>query len=144
MNETERENYENWLSQFPFEKNNATMEPFHCKVVGVVDENLETGINRQDIIKACKVGQSLMLLPEPTNQFNPFAVKVSRWDGHQIGYLPADETSKKIHLHMMYSHRVDCEIAEITGEKIRGVVVLLTKYFIMPPENQPFIIRLDF
>jgi len=66
MNETERENYENWLSQFPFKKNNATMEPFHCKVVGVVDENLETGINRQDIIKTCKVGQSLMLLPEPT------------------------------------------------------------------------------
>lgn len=142
MNETEKENYKNWLSHFPPEKNNAKMQPFQCKVVDVTYENPDTGINRQDIVKTCKVGQSLMLQPEPTNQLNPFAVKVSRWDGHQIGYLPADETGKKVHLHMMYSHRVDCEIAEISGEEILEVVVLLTKYFIMPPENQPFIIRL--
>lgn len=60
---------------------------FHLAVHGESFENPD-GTSRQEIIRHCAVGEAVMLVPEPTNQFDRLAVKVCRRSGEQIGYLP--------------------------------------------------------
>lgn len=50
------------------------------------------GINhRKNISQYC--GQlDCALLPEPSNEFDPNAIKVIAEDGHHLGYVPSDQT----------------------------------------------------
>lgn len=47
---------------------------------------------RQDAISRCHVGDPLQLIPEPTNAYDKFAVKVCRGDGEQIGYIKKERS----------------------------------------------------
>lgn len=59
---------------------------FHAKVRGITFDNVD-GTSRQSIISRCAVGERLVLVREPTNSHNGYAVKVCRETGEQIGYL---------------------------------------------------------
>lgn len=56
-------------------------------VTGVNFPN-ESGPTRQDILRCCIVGDPITLEREPTNRFDPNAVRVLTGAG-QIGYVPA-------------------------------------------------------
>jgi hypothetical protein len=61
---------------------------FYQQVHGVKFKN-DDGSSRQQIIKACSVGEELDLVPEPDNRYDSDAVKVCRQNGQQLGYLPS-------------------------------------------------------
>jgi HIRAN domain len=61
---------------------------FFAKVHGVSYNN-DDGSSRQKIISRCKVGEELDIIPEPTNRYNPDAMKVCRKNGEQLGYWHA-------------------------------------------------------
>jgi hypothetical protein len=65
-----------------------TMRHFFAKVAGESYRNAD-GSDRQAIIASCRVGEPLLLLPEPDNPHDENAIKVLREDGKQIGYLDA-------------------------------------------------------
>lgn len=49
--------------------------------------------NRQKIVKKLKRGETLLLVREPTNEFDPNAIMVQRLDGNTVGYVPAELTN---------------------------------------------------
>jgi len=57
-------------------------------VAGEAQRNSD-GVSRQDIIAGLKVGESVVLQPEPENRYDRHAVRVMSRRG-QIGYLPRD------------------------------------------------------
>ena len=71
-------------------KQGATAQrEFFEKVHGITHKN-EDGSSRQDIIRQCWVGEELVLVPEPTNRYDPNAVKICRKNGQQLGYWKGD------------------------------------------------------
>ena len=62
---------------------------FFAQVHGITHKNAD-GTSRQDIIRDCEVGEELVLVPEPTNRFDPDAVMICRKNGEQLGYWKGD------------------------------------------------------
>ena len=79
---------------------------FHTKVAGIS--------RHQRIAKQCDEGDVLSLEREPDNPADPNAIKVSREDGPQIGYIPA-HTARDLAKKMDAGEPVYAVISEITG-----------------------------
>ena len=62
---------------------------FYTQVHGILHENSD-GSHRQRIIRKCRKGEELDLVPEPTNPYDAGAVKICRKDGQQLGHWQAD------------------------------------------------------
>ena len=62
---------------------------FYAQVHGITHRNSD-GSSRQKIIKDCRVGEHLVLIPEPDNRYDPDAVKICRKNGEQLGYWQGD------------------------------------------------------
>jgi len=62
---------------------------FHKQIHGITHRNGD-GSSRQKIIADCYDGEELVLVPEPSNQYDPGAVKICRKNGDQLGYWPSD------------------------------------------------------
>ncbi|MBV6647002.1 MAG: HIRAN domain-containing protein [Cyclobacteriaceae bacterium] len=90
------------------------------KVVGVSKQNAD-GSERQDIIKgSVEEDDKIVLEPEPSNIYDPNAVKVLTQEGKQIGYLNQDhalQVSKAIDNDV----KVHCKVSWKSGEKYVGV-----------------------
>jgi hypothetical protein len=56
------------------------------QVHGLYHRNRD-GSSRQQIIRSCRAGDVLNLVPEPDNPHDPCAIKVCRESGAQLGYL---------------------------------------------------------
>jgi len=125
--------YQEWIAQFDPENSTEKLRSFHTKVAGVTYNN-EDGSNRQKIISQCKVGEKLMLIPDPTNKYDENAVKICRINGQQIGHLNANLAYEIKELIEKYKSRVDATISDITGQKTNGVNLLIQKYNI---KNRP-------
>jgi hypothetical protein len=69
----------------PVTKNRVFFQQVH----GITHKN-DDGSSRQKVIGDCHEGEELVLVPEPTNPYDPYAVKICRKNGEQIGYWPAD------------------------------------------------------
>ena len=52
------------------------------------------GINHRKGIAAYVGDLDCALVPEPTNEFDPNAIKVVAEDGHHLGYIPTDMTDR--------------------------------------------------
>src|SRR6056297_2600171 len=67
---------------------------FYTKIVG------HTFINGyQDLLKEINIGETLIFIREPKNEYDPNAVKVMNSRGQRIGYIPkekAEELSTEI------------------------------------------------
>jgi len=101
--------------------------------VAGVSYNNDDGSSRQTIISRCKPGETLRLIREPGNKIDPGAIKVTRRNGEQIGYVPA---------HIAHNgdsgglaHEIDagvtfrCRIAEMIGGgagMLYGVTIEIT------------------
>lgn len=49
------------------------------------------GIEDQTRYAALVDGEPLTLVPEPTNQYDPNAIKVMSSEGHHLGYVPKED-----------------------------------------------------
>ena len=68
----------------------GTKNRLFFKQVHGIKHNNDDGSSRQEIIDRCYEGEELVLVPEPTNRFDPDAVKICRKNGEQLGYWQAD------------------------------------------------------
>ncbi len=125
---TKRENRENYLGCFDYEKFPDIKKVYNIKVRGVTFENEDSGTDRQLVIADTKIGEHLMLIPEDDNKYDEFAVRIVRWDGFALGYFPQISNRtiwKKINNRCF----VDAELIEkpyIDG--IYGAIVKITEY----------------
>jgi HIRAN domain-containing protein len=62
---------------------------FRSAVAGESFRN-DDGSSRQEILRRCRIGEEILLVPEPDSPHDSVAVKVQRRNGEQIGYLPRD------------------------------------------------------
>ena len=105
---------------------------FFTKVAGVTHRN-DDGSRRQQIIPRCSIGENLILRREPHNRVDTGAIKVTRSNGEQLGYLPAHvsrggDASGLAH-QMDAGTGYQCRITAITGggpEKSWGVNIEVT------------------
>ena len=86
-------------------------QDFHTKVVGVTFDN-DDGSSRQEIIKKCKVGDSIIFKPVPTEKY-PEAIGVFTTTGEQLGHVNADLAHKLNDKHTM--NLMNVTISNITG-----------------------------
>lgn len=93
---------------------------YETKVVGVSKEN-EDGSSRQDFIKAeVREDDKLKLESEPTNKYDPNAVKVLSKHGNQIGYLNK-EMAEKVKPAIDNQTEIHVTAKWVNGEKMLGV-----------------------
>lgn len=101
---------------------------FHTKLVGVTQKNRD-GSARQEVLKACCVGDPLDLVTEPTNRFDPDALAVRRRGGQQVGYVPAELSGALTRL-IEHGARAAAEVLRIEGgtaeEPTRTVAIRIT------------------
>lgn len=90
------------------------------KVVGVSHLNID-GTSRQSII-AEEVNEDdlLQLEAEPTNIYDPNAVKVITQKGHQIGYL-SKEVAEQIHHAINNDISIRTKVSWVSEREIKGV-----------------------
>jgi hypothetical protein len=62
---------------------------FYTRVAGVTFTNAN-GSDRQAVVSRCRAGDRVRFVREPDNPRDPFAVKVVRRNGEQVGYLPSE------------------------------------------------------
>ena len=86
-------------------------QDFHTKVVGVTFDN-DDGSSRQEIIKKCKVGDSIIFKPVPAEKY-PEAIGVFTTTGEQFGYVNAELARKLKSKYAM--NLMNVRISNITG-----------------------------
>jgi HIRAN domain len=87
------------------------MQSYRTRLRGVSYDNAD-GVNRQDIIRSCTIGEEVELVREPENPNDKAAIAV-HCRGRQIGYLPAGD--KRLAIHMDAGFEVFAHIAVIDG-----------------------------
>jgi len=65
------------------------------KVAGVTFRNNMFGASRQEIIKKCSIGDSVVLEQDYSNKHDDYAVKVLTEEGAQIGFIPKGKANSK-------------------------------------------------
>ena len=94
---------------------NVSIRSIQARVVGVTFEG------RQTVVSQLQVGETVLLVRDPYNPYDPSAVKVLRQNGHQIGfldrYLAAELSSQLDHK----SEPVKAIVLEITGGYYPGL-----------------------
>jgi len=81
---------------------------FYCKIVGV------TFGNRQVLINNLYVGQKLLLIRDPNNQYDSNAIKVCIDSTKVLGHIPK-ETAINLAKAMDIGIRYEAEVSNITG-----------------------------
>jgi len=93
---------------------------YETKVVGVSKDN-EDGTSRQAIIKAEVAEEDkLQLEAEPSNPYDPNAVKVLSPKGNQIGYLNK-EMAETVKPALDHATEIHVTARWVNGEKMLGV-----------------------
>ncbi|MGO4894209.1 HIRAN domain-containing protein [Flavobacterium sp. W21_SRS_FM6] len=110
------------------------MGTFNTKVAGVKQKNQDGTERQKYIIKYCKEGMPLTLIPEPDNAYDPNAISV--WitaksffssKSYQIGYISA-EIADRLSGEMQRGKKVQAFIKDITGgnsDKAYGVNITI-------------------
>jgi hypothetical protein len=103
---------------------------FFSSIAGVSHPN-DDGTSRQQIIARCRVGERLILRADPSNQYDPSAVKVLRSSGEQLGYLHA-YIAPDIQPDLLNGIEVPCCISDLTGgyghKYTRGVNIYIGQW----------------
>ena len=75
------------------------------------------GINHRQNISHYKGRNTVALVPEPKNEFDPNAIKVIAEDGHHLGYIHRDQTEMvRAWAHDTFPHYCICMILENDDE----------------------------
>lgn len=100
---------------------------FFTTVAGVTFEG------RQQLVARCSVGESLILVRDPTNPVDKGAIKLMRLTGEQLGYIPAhvsrDGDPSGLTSRMDRGDKYHCRISSLTGGrgKSLGVNIEITE-----------------
>lgn len=62
-----------------------SIPPFRCKIAGIP--------HRKPDLSVLHIGDPVTLIPEPTNAYDPNAIKVLSAAGVHLGYIPKTDTS---------------------------------------------------
>jgi HIRAN domain len=62
------------------------MAEYFVQVHGIFHRNPDSS-DRQKIIRECRPGEDVHLMPEPDNPIDPNAIAVLRENGEQLGYV---------------------------------------------------------
>ena len=93
---------------------------YDTKVVGVSKTN-EDGTSRQEIIRnEVAEEDKLQLEAEPSNPFDPNAIKVLSKHGHQIGYL-SKELAEKVLPAIINDAEIHVTVKWVNGDHVLGV-----------------------
>ncbi len=68
---------------------------FYLHVHGIYFRNKD-GSSRRHVIRQCKAGDPLLLVPEPDNPHDPNAIKVCRKNGDTLGYISRVKATRLI------------------------------------------------
>lgn len=93
---------------------NEPLELIETRVAGVTFEN-DDGTNRQEILKKCKPGETIVLEHWPMPE-DEYAVKVLRENGEQLGYIPRED-AEDVADWLNSANTVTAKIKRITGGK---------------------------
>lgn len=91
---------------------NEPLELIETRVAGVTFEN-DDGTNRQEILKKCKPGDSIVLEHWPMPE-DEYAVKVLRENGEQLGHIPRED-AEDVAEWLGSANSVTAKIKKITG-----------------------------
>lgn len=100
------------------------------KVVGVTFEG------RQEVVACLRQGDRVWLEMEPTNPYDRNAIKVSRENGEQIGYLNRHLAASICPYFKAYGYPVKGRVALLTGSGFGGYSLGCTVSFKLPKQNQ--------
>lgn len=86
--------------------------------------------------RMCEVGDTLILVPEPSNTADSYAVKVITMEGVHIGYI-SSEFSKIVSSNI--THVSECIITRVTAHNIPfiSVKIVFSQSFVQQPEITP-------
>ena len=84
------------------------------KVVGVTFEG------RQEVVAQLRMGDKVWLEMEPNNSYDCNAIKVSRENGEQIGYINRHLAADIVQYFRVYGYPVHGEVALLTGSRWDG------------------------
>jgi hypothetical protein len=91
----------------------AAPTSFFTTVAGVTFEG------RQRVVARCSVGESLRLVRDPTNRYDKGAIKVMRFNGEQLGFIPVHvsrgDDPSGLALRMDRGDEYKCRIKDLTG-----------------------------
>jgi hypothetical protein len=101
------------IPRVPVEIHQPTSKSFFTKIAGVTHEG------RQRVIARCSVGERLLLVRDPNNDFDTGAIKVMRLNGEQLGFIPAHvsrgDDPSGLALRMDRGDKYQCRISNLTG-----------------------------
>lgn len=89
------------------------LEIIETRVAGVTHDN-DDGTNRQEILKRCKPGETIVLEHWPMPE-DEYAVKVLRENGEQLGYIPRED-AEDVADWLNSANSVTAKIKKITGD----------------------------
>ena len=84
------------------------------KVVGVTFEG------RQEVVARLQMGDKVWLEMEPDNPYDKNAIKVTRENGEQIGYISRHLAADIVQYFQAYGYPVHGEVALLTGSRWDG------------------------
>jgi hypothetical protein len=103
---------------------------FHSKLAGVTSE--ADGTHPQKLLARCTPGQRLVLVPDPSNQYDKYAIRVCLDTGEQLGWI-GKHLSKDLTHDLKDGLDIEVEISEVTGggfllKPTRGCNILISVY----------------
>ncbi|MFY7788559.1 MAG: HIRAN domain-containing protein [Thermoflexibacteraceae bacterium] len=107
--------YDAYLSQFDKTKAEIKLPTIHTKITGTAYRNPD-GNDRQVIITKMKVGEKLLLIPEPTNPYDKDAIQLVRVTGELVGYLEMD-LALEIKSRLLRKTLVEATVSNIYRDK---------------------------
>lgn len=122
------------------------VQHFFTKVVGVTHSN-DDGSNRQTIIATCMPAEKLILEHDESNRFDPNAVRVSRMNGQQIGFL-REELAEEVVSKSRGGHRYAAFVTQVTGGKGKylgvNLLMVVAEPGVSEVEAQAYVVGIDF
>jgi hypothetical protein len=106
------------------------IDHFFTKVAGVTFPNAD-GSSRQRIIRKLSLYEQLILDTEPDNPKDPFAVRILRKNGQQVGYMWS-KYGRQLHDHKAANRFYEVFVIQLTGgtddKPERGVNLLVVHH----------------
>jgi len=82
----------------------------------------------QEAVKQVKPNDTLLLVPEPDNKYDPNAVRITTLEGVKLGYIGKNkDVNKRIKEELKQGNKVTCTVLETTGtqEQTKGINIKL-------------------
>jgi hypothetical protein len=106
------DNLPNWLKLKVLPDEQMYWRDFRLSIVGVTHRNSDR-TDRQKILMSCEDGEPVMLVRQPENKHDRWAIAVFRMTGEQIGWMPGGDFL--LASHMDQGGKVRAKILRITG-----------------------------